>query len=337
MPGFNQIVAEIQAAGGNQALCNPFDHVRRKYLGLLAAKTGRHTILYASRFLQGVSPGLEQLVPITDEDLQGLMSTVQGRTGTDLDLILHSPGGSAEAAEGIVSYLRTKFTNVRVIVPHLAMSAATMIACAADRVLMGSHSFLGPTDPQMLIQSPIGLRYVPAQAILEQFDRAQKECATPAGLRAWAPILPQYGPELLVTCENASELTRRLVHEWLRKYMLASVTPAKRRGQKVRRLADFLTDHQQHRTHGRHLDRVTLRSHDMVIDDLETDAEEQDLVLSIYHATTICFSRIPPLAKIIENQLGCMFAKAGMMGMMPVVGPTGPPTPIPAPRADTVA
>lgn len=39
MPGFNQILAEIQTAQGNPALGNPFDHVRRKYIGLLAAKT----------------------------------------------------------------------------------------------------------------------------------------------------------------------------------------------------------------------------------------------------------------------------------------------------------
>jgi len=297
---------------------------------MLAAKTGRHTILYASRFLQGLSPGLEQLVPITDEDLQGLMSCVQGRAGTALDLILHSPGGSPEAAEGIVTYLRSKFTDVRVVVPHLAMSAATMIACSANRVLMGSHSFLGPTDPQMMIQSPLGFRYVPAQAILEQFDRAREDCKTQEGLRAWAPILPQYGPDLLVTCENASELTRRLVLEWLRKYMLAGVAPAKRRGQKVRRLADFLTDHKVHRTHGRHLDRATLRSHDMVIDDLETDPQVQDFVLSIYHATTICFSRVQPLAKIIENHLGSMFAKVGMAPAMPF-GPMPAPPPGPAP------
>ena len=44
-----------------------------------------------------------------------------------LDLILHTPGGFPEAAESIVKYLRSKFsTNIRVIVPHLSMSAGTM-------------------------------------------------------------------------------------------------------------------------------------------------------------------------------------------------------------------
>ena len=66
-----------------------------------------------------------------------------------LDLILHTPGGFPEAAESIVKYLRSKFsTNIRVIVPHLSMSAGTMIACAGKEIVMGKHSSLGPIDPQ---------------------------------------------------------------------------------------------------------------------------------------------------------------------------------------------
>jgi ClpP class serine protease len=48
--------------------------------------------------------------------------------GKDLDLIVHSPGGSPEATEAIVTYLRSKFNDIRVIVPQAAMSAATMLA-----------------------------------------------------------------------------------------------------------------------------------------------------------------------------------------------------------------
>ena len=73
--------------------------------------------------------------------------------GTDLDLILHSPGGSIGAAEAIVSYLRSRFEHIRVVVPNLAMSAAAMISCAADELVLGEHSFLGPTDPQIPIQT----------------------------------------------------------------------------------------------------------------------------------------------------------------------------------------
>jgi hypothetical protein len=331
VPGWNEILDEINATPDDSVRGSRFDQVRRKYLSALAAHTGRHTILYATRWLQGAAPGAESLVAITDEDVQGLMVTVRGRTSNALDLILHSPGGSAEAAESIVHYLRDKFTDIRVIVPHLAMSAATMVACAADRIVMGRQSSLGPTDPQMVLQTPLGQRLVPAQAILEQFERARMDCRDPILLRSWAPILPQYGPDLLVTCENASALTRRLVHEWLGKYMLSGTRPARRHAQKVRRLAEFLTDHKKHRTHGRHLDRETLRSHGMVIDDLEnaSDPDTQDLVLSTYHATTLCFGMLGHIAKIIENHLGKTFIKAGAVmpagRMLQLGAPAGAP------------
>ncbi len=256
------------------------------------------------------------------------MSTVQGHTSRELDLILHSPGGSPEAAESIVHYLREKFDNVRVIVPHLAMSAATMIACSANKVVMGKQSSLGPTDPQLVLQTPLGMRPVPAQAILEQFERAKVECRDPRLLRALAPILPQYGPDVLVTCENTSKLTRSLVWQWLRTYMLAHLPPRKR-GQVVRRCATFLTSHKKHATHGRHLDRELLKKQGMVIDDLETDPILQDLVLSVYHATTLCFSMLGHVAKLIENHQGKAFIKASA----PVV-PAGMPfgIPFPGPR-----
>jgi hypothetical protein len=341
VPGFNEILTEINQTPPNPAgQGSAFDQVRRKYLSTLAAHTGRHTILYATRWLQGVPPGAENLVSITDEDLQGLMSTVQGSTSKQLDLILHSPGGAPEAAEAIVHYLRDKFTDIRVIVPHLAMSAATMISCAANRVVMGRQSSLGPTDPQLLLQTPLGLRGVPAQAILEQFELAREQCKDPAGLRAWAPILPQYGPDLLVTCDNASQLTRRLVNDWLRQYMLAHITSKGPRNKRVRQLAAFLTNHQYHRTHGRHLDRELLREHGMEINNLEDDPAEQDLVLSVYHATTICFSTLPGVAKLIENHRGRLFAKAVAMpnpgmffGLPPGIPPAMPVPPIAPPRA----
>ncbi len=147
------------------------------------------------------------------------MEVIYGMNGNELDLILHSPGGSPETAEAIVSYLRSRFEHIRVIVPQLAMSAATMIACAADKVVLGKHSFLGPTDPQILLPTPLGVRMVPAQAVLDQFDRAQQECVVPEKLSAWLPTLSQYGPDLLVQCENALAMSKELVRTWLETYM----------------------------------------------------------------------------------------------------------------------
>ena len=72
--------------------------------------------------------------------IQAFMEVSQGLEGDGFDLILHSPGRSPEVAEAIVSYLRSCFSHIRVIVPQLAMSAATMIACAADEFVQGNHA-----------------------------------------------------------------------------------------------------------------------------------------------------------------------------------------------------
>ena len=216
MPTWSGILEELVALrqAKDPAL---FDKVRRKYLAQLHALTGRNVIIYASQWTQGDVP--PALTSIVEDDLNGLMEVIHGLSGPNLDLILHSPGGSPSAAEAFVLYLRSNFENVRVVVPQMAMSAATMVACAADVVLMGKHSFLGPTDPQLMMSTPTGRQAVPAQAILDEFEQAVEECQDPKRIGAWLPKLGQYSPGLLVQCKNACELSRILVRQWLAEYM----------------------------------------------------------------------------------------------------------------------
>jgi len=54
------------------------------------------------------------------------------------------------------------------------MSATTIIACAADELVLGRHSFLGPTDPQLIVSTSLGIRAIPAQAILDQLSVLKK-------------------------------------------------------------------------------------------------------------------------------------------------------------------
>ena len=217
MPTWGDILHEINLLIQQNSPA-PLDVIRRKYLAQLAAYTKRDTLLYATRW---TSPGPipPDFLSITDEDVQGFMEVIHGLKNEQLDIIVHSPGGSAEATEAIVSYLRAKFKNLRVIVPQAAMSAATMLACAADRIVLVKHSSLGPVDPQMILQTSLGVRAVPAQAILDQFEMAKTECRDPKKLGSWLPILSQYGPALLIQCQNAIDLSETLTQDWLAKYM----------------------------------------------------------------------------------------------------------------------
>jgi hypothetical protein len=327
MPTWGDILSEInqtaQLLQASGVPVSPHDVVRRKYLGLAASITGRPTILYATGWInQPNAPPL--LVSVSDEDVHGLMEAVHGLAGPKLDLIVHSPGGSAGAAEAIVKYLRSKFDDIRVIVPHMAMSAATMISCAANEIVMSRHSFLGPIDPQLLMQTGLGPRYVPAQAILDQFDRALQDAVDPIKLRAWAPMLSQYGPDLLVTCQNLVKLSEQLVSLWLEDYMFNGQPSAEAQAAAI---ASWLSAHNTFLTHARPIPRDQLRAKGLVIRDLEANQSEQDAFLSVYHAAAHTFGATP-CVKIIENHLGKAFIKFNLSGLQLIPTPQPlPPTP----------
>jgi hypothetical protein len=322
VPTWGEILVELtETAVPAQGVPPQFDAVRRKYLAALGKYTRRETILYATKWTQGddLPPAA---ITITPEDIQGFMAVMSGLKGNKLDLILHSPGGSGEAAKALVDYLRSKFDDIRVIIPQMAMSAATMLACCADVIVMGKHSFLGPIDPQLVIQTPLGARMAPAQGIIDQFELAKKECANQENLAAWIPMLSQYGPDLLVYCDHAIKLSRDLVEDWLKRNMFKN---DRRSSAKAKAIAAWLSNHQNFHSHGRYISRDEAEEEGLVLEELEADQTLQDLVLSVFHATTHTFSGTN-LAKIIENQNGIAFMK-----QVQIVQPIQMPYPI-APR-----
>ncbi len=66
-----------------------------------------------------------------------------------IDLILHTPGGLVLAAEQIARSLVKRKGKVTVFIPHYAMSGGTLIALAADEIVMDKNAVLGPIDPQI--------------------------------------------------------------------------------------------------------------------------------------------------------------------------------------------
>src|SRR3954467_14626615 len=66
-----------------------------------------------------------------------------------IDMVLHTPGGLVLAAEQIAGALARHPADVTVYVPHYAMSGGTLIALAADRIVMAPSAVLGPVDPQI--------------------------------------------------------------------------------------------------------------------------------------------------------------------------------------------
>jgi len=301
MPTWGNILGEIRQSiqkGDQQA----FDTIRNKYLSQHAALTGRDTIIYASRWTSGDAP--PNLVSITDEDIHAFMEAISGLKNDSLDLILHSGGGSAEATDAIVSYLRQKFKHIRIIIPQAAMSAGTMLACSADVIVMGKQSSIGPIDPQFILQTSVGLQAIPAHAILEQFKRAQEDCSlNPKNLNSWSPMLNQYGPALLVRCQDQIDFGKELVGNWLKAYMFKGETEVI-----PDQIAEYLSNHANFKTHGKHISLEKASEIGLKILPLESDQQLQDSVLSAFHATMHAFSSTNT-AKVVANQNGNCFLK----------------------------
>ncbi|NPV88497.1 hypothetical protein HPY42_03095 [Coprothermobacteraceae bacterium] len=87
---------------------------------------------------------------ITMDDSEAVLTAIR-TTPPDkpIDLILHTPGGLVLAAEQIALALHRHPAKTTVIIPHYAMSGGTLIALAADEILMDPHAVMGPLDPQI--------------------------------------------------------------------------------------------------------------------------------------------------------------------------------------------
>ncbi|MCL6639222.1 MAG: ATP-dependent Clp protease proteolytic subunit [Firmicutes bacterium] len=87
---------------------------------------------------------------INIEDSEAVLRAIR-MTPDDMpiDLVLHTPGGLVLASEQIARALQKHPAKVTVFVPHYAMSGGTMIALAADEIVMDENAVLGPVDPQL--------------------------------------------------------------------------------------------------------------------------------------------------------------------------------------------
>jgi len=104
-------------------------------------------------------------------DVQALVNILLkvGEVDT-LSVILHSPGGDGTVVERFVSLCRVQCKRFRVIIPHQAKSAATLISLGADEIVMGPTSELGPIDAQVRVTSGGVWRYISAQSFINARD-----------------------------------------------------------------------------------------------------------------------------------------------------------------------
>ena len=295
MADWTGILNELQKSRGD------FDGIRRRYLKRLNTITKRNVIAYYSGWLQ--KPGAPNL-GINDLDKNAFMATIKGLDRSKgLDLVLHTPGGDVAATESIIDYLTTMFEDIRVVVPQLAMSGGTMMACSANRILMGKHSSLGPIDPQFM--TPYG--QIAAHGILEEFQKAYEEIkADQAKVFVWQPIIAKYTPTMIGECQKAMAWAETIVRDRLAARMLASITDDAQRAARVNQIVENLGDHSVSLSHARHLSYAKCNEIGLVVERLEDDQTLQETVLSVHHAMMHTLASTFA-SKIVENHNGSAY------------------------------
>ena len=144
--------------------------------------------------------------------------------GANIDLILHSGGGDIDAAEKLISMVRAKVKNgeLRVIVPHYAKSAATLMALGADSIVMSDSSELGPIDPQVPFLDAHGKWvYYSAFSYLKAFERFTGELQANPDDPTARLMLENIHPHQVVEIERVVQRTRHLAEKLLQTGMMA--------------------------------------------------------------------------------------------------------------------
>lgn len=291
MGNWSSVLQEIndQLAQGDKAA---LDTIRRKYLHQLSEYSSRNVIAYYSGFL--TKPQIAG-IEIEDNDKNGFMLAIHELDRSKgLDLIIHSPGGGIAATESLAHYLKEMFGNdIRAIVPQIAMSAGTMLACCCKSILMGKHSNIGPIDPQMF--------GMPAIGVTREFKKAREQIIEdPRVAEVWRPIFSRISPAFLEQCELAEEWSKDFVTKSLMSNMFVEDS---QRVEKATKIVDGLLDFEKNKAHNKHLHHEACKELGIVTEMLEDDQKLQNLVLTVHHCFMHTFG-LTNAIKIIENNLG---------------------------------
>jgi ClpP class serine protease len=140
------ILSSLQPALQRQMLM-----ARRRYALSALAREREATVISLIHRQESMSIlGFPIVRYIDIDDAEGILRAI-GDTppGRPIEIILHTPGGLVLAAQQIAAALADHDGKVTAVVPHYAMSGGTLIALAADEIVIDAHSALGPVDPQL--------------------------------------------------------------------------------------------------------------------------------------------------------------------------------------------
>lgn len=294
----------------------------------IEALTRRPLIIYAADWLTPLkqqSQNFSAYISLDYNDVLPFKELISSIEGPALDVLIHSPGGLGEAAERLVKLLRGRFADVRFIVPHSSMSAATMLCFSGNSIAMNEASALGPIDPQV--------GGVPARAIKKGFERVRKAVGkTPGALGPYLPMLQKYDLHVFEICDNAEKLSKQLARQWLKKYMFAGDRAAALG--RVNKIVQYFATHDKHLSHVRGVGIDECIKQGLKIHDLRQDHAFGTLVWELWQRIEFFLGSHLAAAKLFENSRGVSFVRMipqqmafQLGGSLPFVLPQAPPPP----------
>jgi hypothetical protein len=216
---------------------------------------------------------------MASNDIASLADVLKSVSGAEqVNIVLHSPGGDGTIVEKMVDMCRSHLSGnnkkLRVIVPNIAKSAATVLALGADSILMGYCSELGPIDPQVPISVSGVTQWVSALAFVEARDELMLQIAEATKKKIpLAGLLQQLAGlniPFTVEMENWINFSEKTAETLLDKYMLQSTfqKPAARR-KKAREIATKLLSKQLFPVHGQFIDGPTAKKLELEVELLD--------------------------------------------------------------------
>jgi phage FluMu protein Com len=279
---------------------------RKQMLAKISAlRAGRDILVMASDLTKNVNNSIEyaDILPFQDQ-----LSNLKGKA---IDIIIETPGGFAEVVEDIVKLIRQKYDSLGIIVPGYSKSAGTIFAMAADEILMGAFSALGPIDAQIFSNG----KHFSADAFLDGLEKIKQDVIKTGRLNpALIPMLQNISPGEIQHCENAQNFSKILVKAWLSTYKFKNwcnhsstglLVTDNEKDERAEIIASKLCKHADWLTHGRSIKLDDLQNMKLKINDYSANSALNDAITRYYTLLRMTFetTNIYKIFETIDSQI----------------------------------
>lgn len=263
-------------------------------------------------------------IPISMDDYYIIFDILKDIEVKKLDFYIETPGGSGEAVEEIVRFLRSKFDNINFVISGEAKSAGTILALSGNDILMTKSGSLGPIDTQI----KIGRTVISAYDYIEWINQKREEAEKYGKLNPLdATMIAQISPGELSLVYHALKFAEDLVVEWLSEYKFQNwrVTETRKipvteemKKRRAREIANELMNHAKWRTHGRSIKIEDLESIGLKITRIDDYPDIADIVYRIQTVIRLLFSTTTTY-KIFATADEKIFKQAVAIGSPPKI------------------